>query len=446
MSSLVLSLRDFNVQLGDHLILAGVDLDVGKQEVLVLLGPGGAGKSTLLRTICGLNDGHKAIETGGLCEYLGAPVGERQRPTLVEQSPRMMIADVFTYLAEDYPDRSSYTRTELKRRLADELKALGVGEFAEQFDTELLSLSLVERRLLMLARSAMRKPCLLCVDEPTAGLEDDKAQRILEFLEAQKKERAVLMVTHNQRHGREIGDYTALLAGGQIHEHLPTEEFFFNPQTKLAQSFIRTGSCTVASPDARPEELEASYRENPPSPRRETPVELPSPQLDAHNQVSQQRAKSESLGPYGFHWMRPGELAGTPMPGVVRSLPEDLKALRRVDVTLLVTLTLERLSSDVFADSGIDNIHFPIVDMHPPSVEAAAELFQVIDERLAQGDVIAFHCQAGIGRTGTMLAAYEIWQGMSAEEAFHAARWVHSRWIQSAAQKRFLTEFEQWLE
>lgn len=446
MSSLVLSLRDFSARFGDRLILAGVDLDIGRSEIMVLMGPGGAGKSTLLRTICGLNDGHNSIEITGLCEYLGGAERDCPKPVLVEQNPRMMSADVFTFLAKDYPDRSSYTRSELKIRLSGELEVLGVGHFADRFHVELLSLSSADRRLLMLAEATMRRPALLCVDEPTVGLEDDEVERILAFLAAQKDERAVLMVTHNQRHGREISDYTALLAGGRIYEHLPTEEFFFNPQSEAARSFVRTGGCTVASPNARPEELEAAYRDDPPFPRDRTPIEVSSRRFVGLDHKRTKAAKSENLGPYGFHWMRPGKLAGTPMPGVVRSLQEDLKALKRVEISLLITLTIDPVDAEALAEAGIDNIHFPIVDMESPSLVEATHLCEVLDKRLEAGDVIAFHCRAGIGRTGTMLAAYEIWKGMSADDAFDAARRVHSRWVQSRKQRLFLTEFEHWLE
>lgn len=447
MTALVLSLRAFSVRLGKRLILDDVNLDMGRNEILVLMGPGGAGKSTLLRTICGLNDGHGSLQLGGAAEYLGHSIEtDPVRPVLVEQSPRMMISTVFEYLAQGYPQRSDYSRVELKVRLEAELQRVGVAGLARRFDDELLELTSLERRLLMLAAAVMASPELLCVDEPTMGLEESEAQEVLEFLALQRQQRAVLMVTHNQRHGREISDYTALLAGGTIYEHLPTEEFFFNPQTEVAQSFIRTGSCTVASPNARPEELEPSYREAPAFPRGRTPVDKKPLPTSTPAPKGRKAAPSESRGPYGFHWMRPGQLAGTPMPGVVRPIDDDLKALRRVKITLLVTLTIKPVCTEILAEYGIDNLHFPIVDMQAPTVEAAADFCWTIDARLEQGDVIAFHCQAGIGRTGTMLAAFEIWQGMSAEQAFRAARKVHPRWVQSKAQREFLTRFEQWLE
>lgn len=424
MTDRILQLQDFSVQMGSRLILKDINLDIARGQVLVIMGPGGAGKSTLLRTLCGLNDTHPALYLGGSARYLGQSIHDSsRRPMLVEQNPRMMIATVFDYLATDYPRRSEYTRSELKNRLGAELKALGQGGFSLQFEQEILSLTNVERRLLMLTKSVLTDPPLLCVDEPTMGFEESEARQILDFLSTQRRQRAILMVTHNQRHGREISDHTALLAGGTIHEYLPTEEFYFNPQTDAARSFIRTGSCTVPSINARPEELEPSYR---PPISQKTPV---SP-------------ASESRGPYGFRWMRPGQLAGTPMPGVVRPVEEDLKALSRVNITLLVTLTMEPFDAELLASVGINACHFPIIDMQAPTLEATADFCRFLDHRLEQGDIIALHCLAGIGRTGTMLATFEIWKGSTAEQAFAAARQIHPRWVQSQAQYDFLTRFE----
>ncbi len=446
MSSLVLLLRDFSVRIGDKLILDRINLDIGQQETLVIMGPGGAGKSTLLRTICGLNDSNQALRVNGIANYLSAPVGGSERPVLVEQNPQMMISTGFEFLARSFPERSAHTRLEMCEILTQEFVRYGIEDEVDCLNREMLSMSKVQRRLLMLLAAQLSRPDLLCVDEPTSGLDDTQARPILEFLDRQSQERSILMVTHNQRHGRQLSDYTALLAGGKIFEHLPTEEFFFNPQSQLTQTFIRTGSCTVASPESRPQELAPCYTQKQPFVRSSTPADIPSLRSRDHDNSSISRVPSERRGPYGFHWMRPGRTAGTPMPGVVRPIEEDLQALRRVEVTLLITLTRMPLSNELLASYDLEAIHFPIVDMHPPSLEEARQLCRTVDDRLDAGDVIAFHCRAGIGRTGTMLAAYEIWKGMSADEAFEAARSVHSRWIQSQAQRQFLTEFERWLE
>ena len=58
------------------------------------------------------------------------------------------------------------------------------------------------------------------------------------------------------------------------------------------------------------------------------------------------------------------------------------------------------------------------------------------------GRVLAFHCRAGLGRTGTLLAAVLIWRGQGAVEAIETARAVHPRWIQSQEQFAFLEALE----
>lgn len=432
MNAPVLRLRDFTVCFGERIVLAGVNLDIHPGEVLTLMGPGGAGKSTLLRTICGLNDAHSTIEIGGSVNYLGQPIKGDRRPPLVEQSPTVMMTSCFEFLASAHRDRSAFTRRQLRSLLADYLQELEVEQLVEKLDRQLLDLHLGERRLLLLARALLQKPPLLCVDEPTARLEASAANEVLQLLERQRREMPILMVSHNQRHARRLGTHSALLAGGKICEHRPTEDFFEDPQTREAAEFVGTGSCTVASPDACPEELDPRYLQRSSS--------VPSPGS------GKRIAPSARRGPFGFHWMRPGQLAGTPMPGGIRSIEADLEALRRVDVTVLITLTLDPLPVALLERFGIESMHFPIVDMKTPTLEAAADLCTAVQQRLQAGEVIAFHCKAGIGRTGTMLAAFEIWEGMSAVEAFKAARKVCRRWIQSDEQRQFLSQFEHWLE
>ncbi|MFW5967512.1 MAG: fused DSP-PTPase phosphatase/NAD kinase-like protein, partial [Persicimonas sp.] len=342
------------------------------------------------------------------------------------------------------PDRSTLTRREFRSRLRDRLQEMRAPQLVDRLDDSLLDLGPVDRRLAMLSAGVFEQPALLCVDEPTAGLEDEDAEGLIDFLRLQAERRSVLLVTHHQRRARSIANRVALLAGGTICERAPVDEFFDAPKTEQARSFVRTGSCTVASPDARPEELAPGYRDGADSGDDGSEVVLLKSSDEGAEPVP--AAPSARRGPTGFHWMRPGELAGTPMPGAMRPIEEDLEALRRVGVTVLVTLTLQPLHEEAVGSYGIINLHVPIVDMGVPSVREAAELCRTVDEYLDDGEVVAFHCRAGIGRTGTMLAIQEIWDGMTAEQAFEAARSVHRRWIQSRRQREFLSEFEQWLE
>jgi atypical dual specificity phosphatase len=65
---------------------------------------------------------------------------------------------------------------------------------------------------------------------------------------------------------------------------------------------------------------------------------------------------------------------------------------------------------------------------------------------LAAGRAVGFHCKAGLGRTGTMLAAQLIWEGTDAATALSQVRTVEPGWVQSDRQALFLRQFEDWLQ
>ena len=83
-------------------------------------------------------------------------------------------------------------------------------------------------------------------------------------------------------------------------------------------------------------------------------------------------------------------------------------------------------------------------DMHPPTEEQAVEICQQIDQMLAAHRVVAVHCRAGLGRTGTVLAAYRLWQAqgrLSALKALEDIRRIEPMWVQSQSQVEFLEQF-----
>jgi atypical dual specificity phosphatase len=93
------------------------------------------------------------------------------------------------------------------------------------------------------------------------------------------------------------------------------------------------------------------------------------------------------------------------------------------------------------AEYGIRCIRSPMPDMGAPGIEQAIELCQTLDRLIAEREVVAVHCRAGLGRTGTVLASYLIWEGASALEALDAVRRIEPRWVQSDTQAAFLEEF-----
>jgi atypical dual specificity phosphatase len=422
----VLDLRGYGVAFGEKIILRSVNLQVPDRDVTVLIGPAGTGKSTLLRTITGLNDANPSLRTWGNALYVGEPLGQGDTPVLVAQNTKLMLANVLENVLHDLPERRSLSKLQqldVGKRL---LVHSGLAELVNDLEKSVVDLPLHLQRHLAIARSVAANPRVLCLDEPTTGLEEQHCQKLIHYITDEAKRRAILVVVHNQNHARSLGGNIALLAGGWIHEVARTEEFLKDPTSEAGKAFVRTGSCDVPSPNADPDELS-----------EEALSKYAPPPLDdmATNYIS------DAFGPRNFLWLKKGMLAGTPRPGLLTEMEYDMKALKRVGVTVLINLTRTPFDEEVLREYDIKGIFFPIADMEAPDIEDAKKLCYRISRLVHKGEAVAIHCKAGLGRTGTMLAASLIWEGQSALEALENVRKVEPRWVQSDEQVAFLEQF-----
>jgi atypical dual specificity phosphatase len=426
-SEFVLVLQDYGVGFGEKIILSSVNLEIPERGVFLLMGPAGTGKSTLLRTIAGINDANPSLRTWGSASYAGEPLSESELPVLVAQNTKLLLANVLDNVIHDLPERRSLSRIQqidMGKRL---LVHSGLSELSEDLEKSVVDLPLHLQRHLAIARSAAANPKLLLIDEPTTGVEEQVCKSLIEYIKQESERRAVLVVVHNQKHANLFKGKMALLAGGWVHESKDTLRFLSNPESSAGKCFVQTGSCDVPSPSAKLEELsdEAISKYNPP------------PLCEAAKQYV-----SDAFGPRNFLWLKKGRLAGTPKPGLLTDIDHDLKALKRVGVTVLVTLTESPMDKEILDEYEIRNVFFPIDDMGSPNIEDAKKLCYRISRLLQKDEVVAMHCKAGLGRTGTMLAAMLIWDGLSALEALESTRRIEPRWVQSDDQIVFLEEFE----
>ena len=426
-----LELRGFGVAFGDQTVLASVTLALPRVGSTTLVGPAGSGKSTLLRTLAGLNDTNPTLCTWGEALLDGSPLqmaqpeapGDFRRGiSMVLQRSRFFLASVRENLVSALPNRASLERGEQTRIIVDLLESNGLGDLRRRLDHDVLSLSTGQQRKLALMCALVPDPLVLLADEPMAELDDDDAAEVLALLRAQAQRRSVLFVTHHQGRARSAGGDLVLLASGRVQEQGPAASFFASPQTPCGQSYLRTGRCSETSPSAKAEHL--------------TPSSPPPPELPA-------AARSRFEGPRGFFWVWPGRLGGLPRPGIVDDVQRDIDGLRRLGVTSLVTLEeSETVARGLLDAASIRAVHFPIVDMAAPSVGAALEYCREIEVALGRGETIAVHCRAGLGRTGTVLAAQLIFSGETARGAIERVRRINPRCIQSQEQVDFLSALE----
>ncbi len=427
---LALELRGFGAAFGSQTVLGSVDLVLERHGLTTLVGPAGAGKSTLLRTLAGFNDTHPEFTTWGVGRVAGIDLATTRPPAagavrrdvgIVTQHARFFLDDVRRNLAGALPNRSSLDLAAQRRVITDLLRANGLAELADRLGDDVASLPTAIQRRRAIVRAIASDPALLLADEPTAGLSDDDAVGVLALLRAQSYQRAVLLVTHNQRHARAAGGFVALLAGGGVVERSPVTRFFREPGTDSGRRFVRTGGTIEPSPSARSEDLA-------PGTVRTIPSVHPPP----------------AAAPRGFFWVVPGRLGGLPRPGVgVADTETDVASLARLGVTTLVTLEESpTVEAELLASHAIASLHFPIPDMGVPELSAARDFCRDLAARMARGEVVALHCRAGLGRTGTMLACQLVHGGASAREAIDAVRSLNPRCIQSAAQVAILSDYE----
>ncbi len=134
--------------------------------------------------------------------------------------------------------------------------------------------------------------------------------------------------------------------------------------------------------------------------------------------------------PHGFSWIEKPLLAALARP----TEPEDLVWLRREGVEVLLSLTEDRTRREWVEDAGLLVFHEPLEDMEAPSQEQLERCISVILRANAKDMGVAVHCEAGLGRTGTVLAAYFVAKGLSAINAVARVRRLRPGSIETDAQ------------
>ncbi|WP_372985976.1 ATP-binding cassette domain-containing protein [Marinobacter sp.] len=427
-SAPLLSLSGFGVAFGEKTILADINLELPESGVTLLLGPSGTGKSTLLRTLAGFNDPNPNLRTWGQASYRGKPMGaSTERPVLAAQNARLMMASILENIVHDMPGRRHLSPMQQRELAVTMLESAGLQELVDRIDEPVIHLELAQQRHLGIMRLAATGAPLLMLDEPSADISEAEADRLLGFIAMKSATRSIFMAVHNQIHARRLGGETLLIAGGIVQEKARTDTFFSTPMTDPGRSFVRTGSCSVPSPDTDPDILDVS-----------TPAPAKTP-ADAKDYAS------DNFGPRGFLWLKKGQLAGMSSPGLLDDLEDDLRALQRVGVTTLISLTETLPETTRLSGIGVESIWCPFRDMAAPAITQAVGLCKQIQEITNSGGIVAIHCGAGLGRTGTILAAYLIWEGKEALDALETVRQMEPGWVQSEVQAEFLERYARFL-
>lgn len=154
-----------------------------------------------------------------------------------------------------------------------------------------------------------------------------------------------------------------------------------------------------------------------------------------------QEASLEDAKMPGFSWVIDGKIAGMPRPGGRRALDEDVLFLQDQGVEVVVSLTEVPVDPAALKAHGIEGLHLPVEDFHPPTQDQLDRYVTAVQGWMSEGRPVATHCGAGLGRTGTFLAALFVARGLGAEEAIAEIRKRRPGSIETDAQEEAVREF-----
>ncbi len=140
--------------------------------------------------------------------------------------------------------------------------------------------------------------------------------------------------------------------------------------------------------------------------------------------------------PSGFSWVEPPHLAALSRPYSA----DDLHWLRKRGVQLLLSLTEDPLPRGWVNDAGMMAVHIPVPDFSAPTPAQLDHALATIERAKRSGMGVAVHCAAGLGRTGTVLAAYLVSGGLSGEEAIRRVRQLRPGSVETWEQEQAVIE------
>jgi len=120
-----------------------------------------------------------------------------------------------------------------------------------------------------------------------------------------------------------------------------------------------------------------------------------------------------------YYTVDAGRLAGLPGPAYMEW---DFARLRKMGYSVVVSLECDRLNTFEIEDAGFEHKKICVEDFAAPTLDQVDEFVAFVNSKIGEGKKVLVHCYAGRGRTGTMLAAYLIHQGMSSDAAVREIR------------------------
>ena len=236
----IIDCRGVKKWFGDFQALRGIDLQVTKGEVVVIIGPSGSGKSTFIRCINRLEvhqEGQIFVDRIELTNDVRNIEAIRKDVGMVFQSfnlfPHLTIMQNIT-LAPIWVKKQSKSEAEAYGR--ELLERVGIPEQADKYPGQL---SGGQQQRVAIARALAMQPQIMLFDEPTSALDPEMVKEVLDAMKELAKEgMTMIVVTHEMGFAREVADRVLFFDYGRLVEAGTPEHFFTNPQHDRTKLFL----------------------------------------------------------------------------------------------------------------------------------------------------------------------------------------------------------------
>ena len=240
MTETLIKIENLHKNFGKNEVLKGIDLEIKKGQVVVIIGPSGSGKSTLLRSMNLLEEATK-----GKVIFEGVDITDKKNDLFAMREKMGMVFQQFNLFPHMTVLKNMIiapiqlqwkTRSEAEEYAMSLLKKVGLEDRAWAYPQEL---SGGQQQRIAIVRALCMKPDVMLFDEPTSALDPEMVGEVLTVMkDLAQQNMTMVVVTHEMGFAREVANRVVFLDGGEFVEEASPEEFFENPKSERLKNFL----------------------------------------------------------------------------------------------------------------------------------------------------------------------------------------------------------------